>query len=242
MLKSIASQWRAINLRQLVISLIIQSIIWWYVPVSYAGKISTATYGYNLAFLFLFTLTVAASAQLLFSTSFKSRFSLLTIIASFVLAFSGVINGKFVILLMLLLLPAFFLVLQIEPLQMQNEFGWLIYSLLATLMIPTTIFFFIVHFLSWTFIWALIPLWLSFLLFLAPTFMLKRDWKYRLFSLVSGILLIISILFKPIGISRIIAIVLVILAWIVMQNWPHLTDQYLKYSSWQLIVVLLIYL
>lgn len=242
MLKSIALQWRAINFRQLITALIIQSIIWWYVPVSYAGKISTASYGYNLVFLFLFSLTVAASAQLLFSTEFKSRFSLLTIIASFVLAFSGVINGKFVILLMLLLLPAFLFVLQIQPFQMQNEFGWLIYSLLATLMIPTTIFFFIAHFLSWPFIWSLIPLWLSFLLFLTPTFMLERNWKYRLLSLISGVLLIISILFETISIAHIIAIVLVIAAWLVMQNWPHLEDQYLKYNFWQLVVVILIYL
>ncbi|KIS03360.1 hypothetical protein [Paucilactobacillus wasatchensis] len=242
MLKSIASQWRAINFRQLVISLFIQSIVWWYVPVSYAGKISTASYGYNLVFLFLFSLTVAASTQLLFSTEFTSRFSLLTIIASFVLAFSGVINGKFVILLMLLLLPAFLFVLQIKPLQLQNEYGWLIYSLLAALMIPTTIFFFITRFLSWTFVWSLIPFWLSFLLFLVPTFLLQRDVKYRLLSLVSGILLIISILFQAITIAHIIAIVLVIAAWLVMQNWPHLTDQYLKYSAWQLIVIILIYL
>lgn len=242
MLKSIVSQWRAINFRQLITVLIIQLIIWWYVPVSYAGKIATASYGYNLVFLFLFSLTVAASAQLLFSTEFKSRFSLLTIMASFVLAFSGVINGKFVILLMLLLLPTFLFVLQIQPFQLQNEFGWLIYSLLATLMIPTTIFFFIAHFLSWSFIWSLIPLWLSFLLFLTPTFMLSRDWKYRLFSLVSGVLLIISILFKSINTAHIIAIILVVAAWLVMQNWPHLEDQYLKYSFWQLVVIILIYL
>lgn len=241
MIKSIASQWRSINWRQLIPALVIQSVIWWYVPFQYAVQISTATFEYNLAFIFLYELAVAASSFLLFSTNFTSRFSLLTIIASGFLAFSGVIHGKFVIILLLLLLPAFLFLVQIKPLQLQNEYGLLIYSVLAALTLPSALAFLSVHFLSWSFIETLLPLLFSYLLFLTPVFLNKNVQKTVLLAMAFGIILILMILFRSLSLPSIIAIVLIIASWLVMNNFPKMSHPYLKYSFVQMLVVLLIY-
>lgn len=241
MLKSIASQWRSINWRHLIPSLVIQSVIWWYVPFQYATTITTATYQYNLAFIFIYELTVAATSFLLFSTDFSSRFSLLTIIASGILAFSGVINGKLIVLLLLLLLPIFLFVVQLQPFQLQNEFGLLIYGLLAAVTIPGALAFLTVHFLSWSFVLTLIPLLLSYMLFLAPVFLNDSPQKAVIVSMTVGILLIIVLLFRKISLPSIIAIILIVAAWFVMNNFPKMSNQYSKYSFIQMLVVLLIY-
>lgn len=241
MLKTIASQWRSINWRQLIPSLVIQSVIWWYVPFQYAVQISTATFEYNLAFIFLYELAVAATSFLLFSTNFTSRFSLLTIIASGFLAFSGVIHGKFVIILLLLLLPVFLFTVQLRPLQLQNEFGLFIYSLLAALTLPSALAFLSVHFLSWSFVMTLIPLMLSYLLFLTPIFLAWEPQKAVIVALIVGVILIVTLLFRHLSLPAIIAIILIVCAWLVMNNFPKMSQPYLKYSFVQMLVVLLIY-
>ncbi|KRM10729.1 hypothetical protein ABTQ33_04255 [Paucilactobacillus suebicus] len=241
MIRTIASQWRSIDWRQLILSVAIQSVIWWYVPMQYATQISTSTFEFNLAFIFLYQIAVAASSFILFSTNFSSHFAVLTIIASGILAFSGAIHGKFVIILLLLLLPAYLFIVQIKKFQLQNEYGLLLYGILAAITIPITLVFLTVHFLSWTFIASLFPLMLTYFLFLAPIFLEDHPQKAVIISMAAGILLIILLLFKSISLPSILAIALSVVSWFIMNNLPKLRSSYLTYSFIQMLVVLLIY-
>lgn len=240
MIKQIASQWRSVNWQLLAVSVVIQLITWWYVPISYAAKISTSTFQTHLVFLFLYTVVVAGSTHLLLNSEFTSRFVLLLIIASFVLAFSGI--ERPVLLALLLLVPAFLLVLYFPWLQMQNEFGLLVFSLMETICIPATIFFFTAHFLSWSFIWTLIPMWLSYMFFQLPSFAEDGSGLFRIISTILGVILIGAVLFDSISMIHIVAIILVVASWLVMVNFPNMRDKFVKFSFFQLIFILLIYI
>jgi hypothetical protein len=242
LIKSIAAQWRSVNWKLLTISVIIQLITWWYVPISYAAKISTATFQIDLVFFALYSLLVAGSAHLILNSNFNSRFALLPILASFLFSFSGVVQGKLVVLLLLLLAPAFLLVLYFPQLEMQNMFGLIIYSIIFATCIPASIVFLTAHFLSWTFIVTLGSYWLSYLFFLSPVFMHDNTRNFRIFSTIIGIAFIIWLLIQSISITHIVAIVIIIASWFVMHSMPNMADKFVKYSTIQAILILLLYI
>jgi hypothetical protein len=130
---------------------------------------------------------------------------------------------------------------QLRPLQLQNEFGLFIYSLLAALTLPSALAFLSVHFLSWSFVMTLIPLMLSYLLFLTPIFLAREPQKAVIVALIVGVILIVTLLFRHLSLPAIIAIILIVCAWLVMNNFPKMSQPYLKYSFVQMLVVLLIY-
>lgn len=242
MIKSIAAQWRSVNWKLLTISVIIQLITWWYVPISYAAKISTATFQIDLVFFALYSLLVAGSAHLILNSNFNSRFALLPILASFLFSFSGVVQGKLVVLLLLLLVPTFLLVLYFPQLEMQNEFGLLLYGIIFAICIPASIVFLTAHFLSWTFIANLGSYCLSYLFFLTPVFMHENTRNHRIISTVIGSIFIIWLLIQSISITHIMAIIILVVTWFVMHSRPLMQDKFVKYSAVQAILILLLYI
>lgn len=241
MFTQLISRWREINWKVLIISLIIQLSIWFYIPIRYAKGVSTATFEFNLWLVGLYAATIAISSFLIFSSNFKSPFAMLSILASFILAFSGVIKGNLTLLLLLLLLPIFLLIVQIGFAQLKNEYGLIIYSLLVTVSVPATIAFMSVHFLSWSFIQTLIPLFFLSSLFLTPVFVEKNNFIFSITNTVSAIIFIILVLTQSISVRSILAILLVVLGWFGMHNFPNMKHQYVTYGFLELLVVLLIY-
>jgi uncharacterized membrane protein len=51
----------------------------------------------------------------------------------------------------------------------------------------------------------------------------------------------VTLLFRHLSLPAIIAIILIVCAWLVMNNFPKMSQPYLKYSFVQMLVVLLIY-
>jgi len=241
LLTQLLSRWREINWKMLVISTVIQLAIWFYIPIQYAKNISTATFEFNLWIVGAYAAMIAISSFLIFSSNFKSPFAMISILASFILAFSGIIKGNITLLLLLLLLPIFLLIVQIGYAQLKNEYGLIIYSLLVTISVPATIAFMSAHFLSWTFIKTLIPLfWLS-MLFLTPVFIEKSSRMFSITNTISAIIFIILMLTQSVSIQTIIAIIIAIIGWFGMHNFPNMKHKYVSYSLLELIIILLIY-
>ena len=241
MLNQILSKWREINWVALLISVVAQVATVFFIPIQYSKNISTATFEFNLWVVGLYAIMIAISGFLLFTSNFRSPFAILPIIASFVLTFSGIIKGNLILMLLLLLLPIFLLLVQIGYTQLQNEFGLLIYSLLTTLSVPVTITFMSAHFLSWTYLTSLLPLFALSILFLAPVFITKAKLIFTVTTTLSGIVAIILILTSAISFKGILAIILIILAWFTMFNFPKMNYKFLTYSIVELLIILLIY-
>ncbi|HAT55671.1 MAG TPA: hypothetical protein DCW31_10640 [Lactobacillus sp.] len=210
--------------QSLLIFSIAQNIIWWSFPIHY-GRITGAAFHGNQLLLLAYTIVMSLTTFLMFQANFKSLWAHVPILISLLLAFSGIIRGNLEILIMLLMFSAFWLVVEMRWLNLQNIWGLIIYALLSTFPISSAIFFFQNRFLSTTFLINLIPLFMCQLFFMMPIF--ESAGKRRTIAMgITGVMLIGAILFFHFSLLGVLASAVVILTFWFNINYANLKGQY----------------
>lgn len=224
----------------LSIFVIAQNIIWWSYPLHY-GQMTNGTFHFNQLLLFAYTVAVSLASFLMFQANFRSLWAHVPILVSLILAFSGIIRGNLEILIMLLMFSGFWFVIEMRWLKLQNVWGLIVYSLLATFPISCAIFFFQNHYLSTTFLINLLPLFACQLFFMTPIFETNPK-RRQLTLIITGIFLIAVILVLRRSLLGVCGIALVVLTVLFNINFANLKQRYVApiYICAELITTLLL--
>lgn len=225
----------------LFISIISQLAIWWVYPLIYSRNLAGGQWQQN-PLLVIYTILLAITV---YFTIGQNRYKISTLAIAFVpVAFLYFLyqqmTGQQVLLLSLL--PITLILINIKYLKLKNIIGLNLYAAIATLSVPVAIFYQQNTFLTIPFIYSLLPLFFSYLYYMASIFIMNPRHK-RIASLIFGVILMIIVLTLPWNIWTLLAVVLIVFTWLILINLTIKTEYLFGIlSSLQAITVLAIFL
>lgn len=220
---------------------IAQLLMWWTYPLIYSKQL-TAGQWQNNPLLMTYSVFLALTIYITFNRQFKSVLNYLLLIVPFILLFFLYREMTIQQVIILILMPIALVLIHLEWLNLQNIFGLILFSGLATLSLPVVIFYQQNTFLTKPFLFSLFPLLLCYLFYMCIIFIPAGKQK-RITSLVFGTILLLNILSLPWNIWTFLAIVILIFTWTVLINLD-LKRQYRMsfFTILQAVTVLLIFL
>lgn len=238
--KIITNPLKTIDWPMTIMNLLILVLTWSAVPLEYASTIDTSSLKASWGFLFTYQLGIALVAILLFNHHFQNVWATFGILLA-VLAAGGATRSSGALLsLLMLLLPVFFILLAYPRTHLQSIYGLIGYAFLSSICISVPFIKVSAGFISWQAVWFLVPLILSFVFFDGPIFLRQDSWKQVAYS-VTGLLLLVAILVKGISVAHVLAGFIVVATWLLMVSKKRPIDEFLTYSLFQLLCVLLMY-
>lgn len=224
-----------------LLTILSQNIIWWTYPLIYSQHLNGHLPAGSIVMVG-YTLLISLALHLVFSTKFHSFKAILISVFSGLITFTSLIKGRFEIFCLLLLFTIYIILIQIKWFRLKSVIGLIGMSVIASFTIPLTIFYLQNNYVTNKFILTLIPLLFSYLYFLTPLFL--PEGKLRFFtSLLFGLALLVNILLLPLNLWTIVAIAIVIIAWLIIFNLNLKPSAHTSLClSLQTITVLLIFL
>lgn len=239
-MNKLIAQWRAIDWKLIVPNVLVQMIIWSYVPLSYAVGISTTSFKIHLAPLFLYQLLASFTIVMMYEHHLRSTLNLPVLIATIALSLSGLWHGNIMLVGLLLLFPIAMLLVQLGLLDNPPETGLVAYAITYCFSIPIVMVRLTTGFISGSYIEALFPMLAIVLFFQTTAFLPDSDYR-PIVQTVTGILAVILLCLRSLKLTTIIAIVLLVLSWVVMQQRDDLDHQMSLVSFAEMIVIILAY-
>lgn len=225
----------------LFISVISQLAIWWVYPLIYSRNLAGGQWQQN-PLLVIYTVLLAFAV---YFTIGQSRYRISTVAIAFLpVAFLYFLYQQmtFQQVLLLSLLPITLILIRITPLKLQNIVGLNLYAVIATLSVPVAIFYQQNTFLTIPFIYSLLPLFVSYLYYMASLFIMDLRHK-RLASFILGVILMVLVLTLPWNSWTLLAVILIVFTWLIMVNLTIKTEYMFGIlSTLQAITILLIFL
>lgn len=211
-LKQTDIQWLA-----LIIGAIAQNIIWWVYPLIYSKNLAGGQWQHN-PLLISYSIIIAIAIFLTFNRGFSRWINYVVIL--FPLLFLYFLYKQFTgqQVMLLALLPIALLLINIPWLNLQNVLGLILYSGIATIVMPVVIFYQQNTYLTQPFIISLLPLFFSYLYFMSSVFVTEGRNK-RLTSLVFGVILLLNVLTLPWNFWTILTMIIIIFTWMVLINF-----------------------
>lgn len=199
-----------------LIGIFLQNVIWWVYPLIY-GQHLNAQLPLDLQFLLGYTISLALAIFLMLYHQFHSIGALLILAINVLFTFSNLIKGDILVFTALLSFTFFLVALQFKWFKLRSIWGLITFALANAFIIPLTVFYLQNKYVTQPFILTLFPLFLCYLYFMTPLFIVNIT-KKRLTSLGLGILLIITLLTLSINFWTICAIAIVISTWLILIN------------------------
>ncbi len=239
--KPTKNTWRNFPYISLLLATISQLLIWWIYPLIYSKNLEGGQWQENPLLLFYSVLC----AVVIFSTfrrgltDWKNYLILLIPALSLYFLYRRM-SGQQVLLVALL--PIALVLIQSKWLNLQNILGLIMFSGVATVTFPVTIFYQQNTYLTIPFLLSLLPLLLSYLFYMSSLFVTQGS-EMRLTALVFGIMLLLNVLSLPWNIWTILASLIIIFTWMILINL-NLKRRYRfgVYAVLQMITVMLIFL
>lgn len=225
----------------LIVSVLSQLAIWWVYPLIYSRNLAGGQWQQN-PLLLIYTVLLAIAV---YFTLGQTRYKISTLAIALVpVAFLYFLYQQMTAqqVLLLSLLPITLILINIAPLKLQNIIGLTLYSVIATLSVPVAIFYQQNTFLTIPFIYSLLPLFVSYLYYMASIFITNIHHR-RLASFVLGVILLIIVLTLPWNSWTLLAVILIAFTWLIMINLTIKTEYLFGIlSTLQAITILLIFL
>ncbi|GEP74345.1 hypothetical protein [Weissella thailandensis] len=229
-------QWLA-----LLLCVISQNIIWWVYPLIYSNNLAGGQWQHN-PLLITYSIIIAIAIFLTFNRGFSRWINYVVIL--FPLLFLYFLYKQFTgqQVMLLALLPITLLLINISWLSLQNVLGLILYSGIATIVMPVVIFYQQNTYLTQPFIISLLPLFFSYLYFMSSVFVTQGRNK-RLTSLVFGVILLLNVLTLPWNFWTILTIIIIIFTWMVLINF-NLKQRYrmVFFTILQTLTIMVIFL
>jgi hypothetical protein len=208
--------WRNFPYISMLVATIGQNLIWWIYPLIYSKNLEGGHWNHNLVLL-TYTALLAMAIFITFNRGFRgwTNYLVLIVPAVFLYFLYRSMSGQQVI--MLALLPVALFLIHTRWFNLQNILGLIMYSGLATLVVPVTIFYQQNTYLTMPFILSLLPLLLSYLFFMTSIFIPYGRQK-RATSLAFGIALLLNVLLLPWSFWTLIPVSIILFSWIVLIN------------------------
>lgn len=225
----------------LVISIISQLAIWWVYPLIYSRNLAGGQWQQN-PLLVIYTVLLAIVVYFTIGQNrYKiSTFAIALIPVAFLYFLYQQMTGQQVALLSLL--PVTLILINIHYFNLKNIIGLNLYAAIATLSVPVAIFYQQNTFLTFPFIYSLLPLFFSYLYYMASIFITNLRHK-RIASLIFGVILMIIVLTLPWNIWTLLAVILIVFTWLILINLTIKTEYLFGIlSALQAITILAIFL
>lgn len=233
-------QTQSIDWQALLPTMLLAVFCWSFVPFAYAIQIKTTVFSHDLLSLFAYQACIWLAAVMIFDQQGGSFWSLIAVLASFLFAIGGFLHGN-VFLFVLLLLPAcYLLLLTFDWSGFQGILGLIAWGVMMTLSIPVVFTFIAVKFISWNYLYELVPLLAIYWFYSSPVFLPATDRKGMIEG-IFGIILIITALTRPLKVSLIIGFLVIILSWWLMQKMAKMQHPLIFYVLLQLIAIIAIF-
>lgn len=239
-MQTLAHYFQKLDLKNLLPNACLMLIGWSYVPFAYSLQIKTTVFSHDLNGLFAYQACIVLALALFLAQANFSLTSIGLLLASFFFAISGFLHGNIFLFLLLMLLPIYLIICEFFFDDLQNIIGLLVLSLLMALSIPIAFTFMTVKFLSWTYIWQLIPLFLINCFFLAPFFLSQDIQDRKIISLI-GIIAILTMLLRPLKITLFIAMILILFSWWGLQKVKPTSNNQIFYTLLHTVTIILAY-
>ena len=225
----------------LLLCVISQNIIWWVYPLIYSNNLAGGQLQHN-PLLITYSIIIAIAIFLTFNRGFSRWINYVVIL--FPLLFLYFLYKQFTgqQVMLLALLPITLLLINISWLSLQNVLGLILYSGIATIVMPVVIFYQQNTYLTQPFIISLLPLFFSYLYFMSSVFVTQGRNK-RLTSLVFGVILLLNVLTLPWNFWTILTIIIIVFTWMVLINF-NLKQRYrmVFFTILQTLTIMVIFL
>ncbi|GAK31616.1 hypothetical protein WOSG25_120070 [Weissella oryzae SG25] len=233
--------WRDFPYISMFLATIAQLVIWWVYPLIYSKNLEGGRWQENpvlLAYSLLCALVIFWTFRHGFE-DWKNYLVLLIPALSLYFLYQRM-SGQQVSLVALL--PIAMVLIQVRWLNLQNILGLIMFSAIATVAFPVTIFYQQNTYLTIPFLLSLLPLFLSYLFYMSSLF-ITQGRSMRLTALVFGIMLLLNVLSLPWNVWTILATLIILFTWMVLINL-NLKRRYRfgVYAVLQMITVMLIFL
>lgn len=214
-------------------------ISWTFAPFSYAVGVSGTHFNAHMGMLFLAAYLLAMSLVLFLNYQFRSTLGYLLLAASVVCIIAGFITTPLVMLL-LLLMPAFLFIVSLPAAGLQNELGALSASVLLALTVPVGCAYTSLHFISWEIVVYLLPVMAASWAFAIPFFM-PQSRQRLIFVTVAVILAVVTIFSRPLHWPTVAAAMLMVGWWAFIAYKKAPEPTMLLTSLTQMLVVVFTY-
>jgi hypothetical protein len=208
--------WRNFPYVSLLLATVGQNLIWWLYPLIYSQNLEGGHWNHNLVLL-AYSILLAAAIFMTLNSGFRgwSNYFILLLPAIFLYFLYQRMSVQQVILLALL--PIALVLIHTRWLNLQNILGLILFSGLATLTVPVSVFYQQNTYLTMPFIFSLLPLLLAYLFFMSAIFV-PNGRKKRATSLAFGVALLLDVLTLPWNGWTFMAVIIIIFTWMVLIN------------------------
>lgn len=229
----------ALDWKMLIPTAVILIIAWSYAPFAYMVGVSGSHFNSQMGWLFLYMFCIAVSFPLLMYEHWQARLTWPPLIASMVFAVMGFYD-RFVLMLLLLLLPLFLLIAQLKPVEFDSLVGLLTFGVLLTLTICVACAYNGLHYVTWNIISFLLPVMASCWYFMAPFFLANQPY-YQLRATILGLVMLVAALTRPLRWQLYLALAIIVLVWFVIMTNRKKMPSFILFSLAQMVVTVLIY-
>lgn len=229
----------ALDWKMLIPTAVILIIAWSYAPFAYMVGVSGSHFNSQMGWLFLYMFCIAVSFPILMYEHWQARLTWPPLIASMVFAVVGFYD-RFVLMLLLLLLPLFLLIAQLKPVEFDSLVGLLTFGVLLTLTICVACAYNGLHYITWNIISFLLPVMASCWYFMAPFFLANQPY-YQLRATILGLVMLVAALTRPLRWQLYLALAIIVLVWFVIMTNRKKMPSFILFSLAQMVVTVLIY-
>ena len=229
----------ALDWKMLIPTAVILIIAWSYAPFAYMVGVSGSHFNSQMGWLFLYMFCIAVSFPILMYEHWQARLIWPPLIASMVFAVMGFYD-RFVLMLLLLLLPLFLLIAQLKPVEFDSLVGLLTFGVLLTLTICVACAYNGLHYITWNIISFLLPVMASCWYFMAPFFLANQPY-YQLRATILGLVMLVAALTRPLRWQLYLALAIIVLVWFVIMTNRKKMPSFILFSLAQMVVTVLIY-
>lgn len=199
------------------------NFVWWIYPQIDQDTNVSDNYSSQIIFVIIYTIMVAFSFFLSFTSLIKNYWSFIPILFSLLVAANFRSSYNWQIAVLLVMFASLFLLIKIPKIHYKSIFGLLTFSVMAATAVPMAIFFLQHNHVSPSFIQASFPLMISFLFYMSPIFLQPGTFT-RIFEIVIGFILILIHFYLGFGVEAILG-TLIVAATLVLMN-INLRTQY----------------
>lgn len=200
----------------MLISVIAQNIVWWVYPLIYSNRLVSGQIQHN-PLLLTYSIILSLAIFLTFNRNFAQWFNYIVILVPLLFLYFLYKHFTGQQVMLLTLLPLALLLINIPGLNLKNVLGLILYSGIASLVMPVVIFYQQNTFLTQPFLLSLFPLFFSYLFFMSNLFVPEGRNK-RLTSLVFGIILLINVLALDWNFWMLLGVLIIVFTWLVLIN------------------------
>lgn len=229
----------SLDWKMLIPTAVILIIAWSYAPFAYMVGVSGSHFNTQMGWLFLYMFCIAVSFPILMYENWQAKLTWPPLIASMVFAMMGFYN-RFVLMLLLLLLPIFLLVAQLSSVEFDSTFGLLTFGVLMTLTICVACTYNGLHYVTWNIISFLLPVMASCWYFMAPFFLADHHY-YQLYATILGVVMLVAALTRPLRWQLYLALAVIVLVWFAIMIKRKQKPSFILFSLAQMVVIVLIY-